>query len=1032
MKPLRCAQPHAQRPRPRRAASVQSHGRSSGRLGLAGLLLAVFAAGPLLTGCSGSSNGSSVTSTAQVTTGALQVTARTTKGSSNTLSRTTASADGVTVTVDSADISADGTTYQPLVSGPISATLGLATNPLLGAQTTLPTGNYEALRLTISDVAWFADWVTTNRSPCTAAPSGHAQGDQTLGGGLTLYFATPSLGGNTQAYYRAHPPLSGYIGDAAHPLIMPAPVAVLKDKTTTVALVFDTDHILSCNRVGLFLASDQGDSPPQHSIVGEATALYSTYGLLLDPRRGLIGATNSENDSVNLYGTGASGDTAPARNIAGPKTLLNSPRGAVFYMGANTGGNDDEIIVANSGNDSLTTYASTATGNVPPKRTITGFNHSILNQPTGLAVYPLPATPQLDEVWVTNMGNDTVTVYNRINSGDAVPIYPLQQPTPPLPSIGGTVTGLDKPCGIQVAPSGNKVYVFVANSGNDSITVYNRADVAQSSDGKVAPAYTITGPDTGLSSPCGISVDTANNELFVANAGTFATNYAQSSITVYDLTAVPQGGGTVDAVPVRTLSGGTQSGLTAPTAILVKSGSLWVAGRGSQAAMTHVPAVYPSPANGQPASASLKGKYNVIVYGVDFSDGINGQGYDIPMLFAERGIANFDPTASPWPGFNLRIDTEDRRTVIDPGCTEKDITSLPKEGFYGVGNDGSFYAFNEGDHGSLRGAFLPDGSAFAASFYNGPDKLFAVYGIKSTALSTPYLGTDGTQTGATAPYGYASYSNSILGIHRFDPTPSSDLFLYQSAIGAAVANHNQFDGIGANGNDNSLINPMGDFGPPKSSGTRTRSPAINIASASYTAAAGGHFENTSARYGLAGSIAGGGSAAMFIDNISSLDADSCPTTVGMGVALRQATSRTFTNADLKGAYFVSAFGDQFQSGSEPDEYITEAGTLAFDGKDQATMSFSMSNQGQILVDQGTLTYQVTKRVMPGLQNSSVNATINVVDLFGSDKTIPFASALIGEDGKMLAFYRNLLQPNSGPPASANPVRLVGLALYQHP
>lgn len=1020
--------------------------RPGGRL-LGGLLLALSAVSLLLTGCSGSSPGSSgsssASSTAQLGTGTVTVTGRTTQGSS-TLSHNTATTNGLTVTVESAAVSQDGTSYQTLVGGPVSTTLGLDTNPQLGTNDKLPTGDYQRIRVTLSDISWSADWVITNPSPCTGATSGHAEGDQTLGKQFTLYFATPASGGNTRAYYRANPPLSpsSYIGDADHPLIMPAPITVLKDTTTTVNLVFDIDHILSCNRVELFSATDTGDTAPQHSIVGTSTKLFSSYGLFKDSHRGLIGATNSDDDSISIYGTGDSGNATPVRTISGPATLLNGPKGVAFYRGANATGDDDEILVANADNDSVTIYKSTATGNAPPKRTITGFNKTLLNKPSGLAVYPDPNDPTgaKDEIWVTNMGSGTVTVYNRENSGDAVPIYPVSQPTTPVPSIGGSATGLNQPCGIDVADSNNHTYVFVTNAGADSITIYDRADVAgqtQTTGGNVAPAYTIQGADTGLSSPCAVHVDGANNEIFVANTGAYASGFQQSSITVYDLSAVLQsGGGTMDAQPVRTLSAGAKaaggnSGLTAPTAILVQGGSLWVADRGRQPAMVRLPDVYPSSSNGKPAQAALSGKYNVVLLGVDLSKGINDHGYKIPTMFAERGVANFDASTSPWPAFNLRVDTENRRTIINPGCTRLDIGGLPKQGFYGVGNDGSFYAFNQGDHGNLWGAFRPDGAAFTASFYNSPDKLFVMYGIKDTALTTAYLGTDGSQTGGSAPYSYTSYATRISQVGRFETPPASDSMHYQLFVGATGANHNQFDAVSADSNSVGAQNPMGDLNPASSSSPGYRTGAEDLRPSTYTAHAGGEFE--AANYGMAGAINNGGDTVLFMDDTRQLDADMCPKQAGIGMGLRQTSSKTFSNSDLNGVYFVAGFGDQDQRQTNgPDPYMTEAGTLTFDGKSAVEMDFDMNTNGEIAADHGALTYQVTTRTLPLAQQPTIKATVNIVDLYGSDKSIPFASAIINEDGKTLTFFRNLVQPNTGPPPAANPVRFLGLAVYQHP
>jgi hypothetical protein len=47
------------------------------------------------------------------------------------------------------------------------------------------------------------------------------------------------------------------------------------------------------------------------------------------------------------------------------------------------------------------------------------------------------------------------------------------------------------------------------NSGNDSITVYSKADTDN-----ITPARTIAGANTGLIYPQGIAVDVANKKIF--------------------------------------------------------------------------------------------------------------------------------------------------------------------------------------------------------------------------------------------------------------------------------------------------------------------------------------------------------------------------------------------------------------------------------------------------------------------------------------------------------------------------------------
>ncbi len=91
--------------------------------------------------------------------------------------------------------------------------------------------------------------------------------------------------------------------------------------------------------------------------------------------------------------------------------------------------------------------------------------------------------------------------------------------------------------------------LYVSNGTADSITVYSRT-----ADGNIAPVRTITGAATNLSALRGIAVDTANNEIFVANWA--------NSITVYSRAADG------NIAPVRTITGAATN-LNGPVGIAV-------------------------------------------------------------------------------------------------------------------------------------------------------------------------------------------------------------------------------------------------------------------------------------------------------------------------------------------------------------------------------------------------------------------------------------------------------------------------------
>jgi DNA-binding beta-propeller fold protein YncE len=133
----------------------------------------------------------------------------------------------------------------------------------------------------------------------------------------------------------------------------------------------------------------------------------------------------------------------------------------------------------------------------------------------GLAGNLAPAWAQ-DELFVTNQDNNSVTVYVRTADGDISP----------LRTLSGADTGLSDPSGLFADPVGKEL--FVANAGNDTVTVYPL--IWPVLEPNIKPIRSLSGVVTGgLDTPTGLTVDTVNKELFVANLG-------NDSVTVYPQT----------------------------------------------------------------------------------------------------------------------------------------------------------------------------------------------------------------------------------------------------------------------------------------------------------------------------------------------------------------------------------------------------------------------------------------------------------------------------------------------------------------
>jgi DNA-binding beta-propeller fold protein YncE len=128
--------------------------------------------------------------------------------------------------------------------------------------------------------------------------------------------------------------------------------------------------------------------------------------------------------SITVYRDTASGDVAPAREIAGPLTGLNWPMG-VYVDAAH-----DEIVVANNGDDSVLVFKRTATGNAAPVRVLRGRRTGI-SSPMGVAI-----DPATDELWVANFGDHTAVVFPRTATGNVAPRRTLRNAPAGTPTSG--------------------------------------------------------------------------------------------------------------------------------------------------------------------------------------------------------------------------------------------------------------------------------------------------------------------------------------------------------------------------------------------------------------------------------------------------------------------------------------------------------------------------------------------------------------------------------------------------------------------
>ena len=128
--------------------------------------------------------------------------------------------------------------------------------------------------------------------------------------------------------------------------------------------------------------------------------------------------------SIRVFAGNAKGDAAPLRVLQGAKTGLNWP------MSLDVDTKNNEVAVANSGDNRVLIFRRSDTGNVAPIRAIGGARTG-LSGPMGVAI-----DNKNDEMWVTNYGDHTALVFARTASGDVAPKRLVRNAPAGTPSVG--------------------------------------------------------------------------------------------------------------------------------------------------------------------------------------------------------------------------------------------------------------------------------------------------------------------------------------------------------------------------------------------------------------------------------------------------------------------------------------------------------------------------------------------------------------------------------------------------------------------
>jgi 6-phosphogluconolactonase (cycloisomerase 2 family) len=179
-------------------------------------------------------------------------------------------------------------------------------------------------------------------------------------------------------------------------------------------------------QVVVYRKNAAGEEKPLRAIEGDDTKLDAPHGIAVDEKDHLLFVnTWGHHSNFRVAGTGkwlppaievyalyASGDAKPLRIITGDKTRLDWPAAMKFNP------DNGDLYVANDIGQSILVFANApkANGDVAPARAIHGPSTRLRN-PTGVAL-----DLKNKEVWVSNLGNSSATVYPLMANGDAAPL----------------------------------------------------------------------------------------------------------------------------------------------------------------------------------------------------------------------------------------------------------------------------------------------------------------------------------------------------------------------------------------------------------------------------------------------------------------------------------------------------------------------------------------------------------------------------------------------------------------------------------
>jgi NHL repeat len=246
--------------------------------------------------------------------------------------------------------------------------------------------------------------------PLTKMDGGGSMG-LALAGNKTIYVAN-TLNSNLTVYspdIKGNMAPTAIIAGASTGLMRPAGVAIDTNGT-----IFVADS--GANAVLVFSAGSNGNVAPMATITGPATTLSAPTGIAVDQKGHLVVA-NTGADSVLTFASDASGNVAPTSSISGPTSLVAKPFGVAIDSSG-------RILITNDGSaagqaDAVLIFNVGDTGDVAPRANISGGN-TMLDLPSGIGL------DNQNQIVVANLGSNSIVVYPGTATGNQSPNEVIQ------------------------------------------------------------------------------------------------------------------------------------------------------------------------------------------------------------------------------------------------------------------------------------------------------------------------------------------------------------------------------------------------------------------------------------------------------------------------------------------------------------------------------------------------------------------------------------------------------------------------------